>query len=662
MPISKVLQSSFTGGEMSDRMLARTDLQTYVRSAKTMENCYPFTHGGVTRRAGTNFISEVRDSTRPVRLIPFTYSKEQSYLLIFNGGRMEVVKDKEFILSGGNPYNIAIPYSDSELNEVRYAQAGNIIFFAHPNHPPKQLIRTSDTSWAFSNLDFIYDAVTDIYFENDYIRFKIVAAGDGHEVGDYYEIVTDGLGGFFTGGPFNGSGGDAPVGALTAVSVNTTNLTAETWTITCTVKSETREEWDVVGTTSGRPPVQWSTGNYPNAVSFHAQRLWFGGSNARPQSLWGSAAGDYATFTVGPLADDGLNFQIASNAFDEIIHLESARQLLIFTYGGEFTLAGAAGGISPSSVDLRRHTMHGSTDTKPIRIGQEVLFVQRDKKKLRAISFDVTLDANVAPDVTILAEHITREGDADGIGDIAFAQDPDYLAWAIRDDGVLLTLTHMRDQEVTAWAKHRTQDGLFKNVAAIPEGSTDTVYFVIERTIDGNTKQYLEHLCPCKYVDSALAASTSTPTDTWAGLDHLEGEEVAIVADGRVHPNRTVTGGQVTLQRNVSEVIIGLPYTNTLEMLHPSVPLSDGTAQGRQLTIKSAVVRLKDTVGLKVNGEDVPVIQMPLDQLDAPPVAYTGDKEIYVQGWTYPNNLIIQQELPMAWTVLGVILKVDVNE
>lgn len=672
MPVQKTITASFTGGEFSPRMLARVDIAAYERSLKTLTNGFPLTHGGVQRRLGTKYLGEVRDSARPVRLIPYTNSKTQSFVLVINGGKMEFIKNGAYVLSGSpaTPYSISVPWDDDELDEVTYAQAGNIMFFAHPNHHPAQLGRSTDTSWALTNVDFTTNAISGHRFENNFIAFTIVQAGDGHDVGDYYRITVTGGGGASVTGPFNASGGEAPVGAMAAVAVNSDNIVAQIWTIECTVKSETREEWDVLGSVSGRPSVQWSSNDYPKAVAFHAQRLWYAGSNTRRQTMWGSSAGDYTVFTAGPLPNDGLNFTIASNKFDQILHLESARQLLIFTYGAEFTLSGAVGGVSPAGVEVRRHTMHGTAEVKPIRIGQEMIFVQRDGKKVRAVSFDVTLDANVAPDITILAEHITREGAADGITDMTFQQDPEYVAWAIRDDGVLLSLTHLREQEVTAWATHTTQNGLFENVTSIPEGNSDTVYTIVNRTIGSpaQTVRYVEYFCTTGecYTDSHLSGTAGTPTTTWTGLDHLQGETVATVGDGRAYPEQAVTeitpsNWGVVLSDAVSSVTIGTPYTTTVEMQHPNVPLGDGTSHGRQLTIKKAIIRQLESIGLYVNNQDIANLTFPIT-LDGGPNEFTGDRTITVAGWTPPNNLLIEQRLPLKWTLLGVILHTQTNE
>jgi hypothetical protein len=382
----------------------------------------------------------------------------------------------------------------------------------------------------------------------------------------------------------------------------------ETWTVTCTSVTGTastgRFEFTVTGSVSGTQILTWSANNYPAAVTFYEQRLWFAGSASNPQSIWGSKVGTYNTFTWGPLDNDGLRFTIASTNFDQLVHLESTRYLVPLSYGGEFTMQGGLASITPSSVKIRAQTSHGSLNVKPLRIAQELLFVQKDGKKVRAISYSLAEDANIAPDITLFAEHITGTG----IVDMAFSQDPDYLVWSIRNDGYLLSLTHLREQQVTAWARHNT-DGLFERVSCIPESTGSTPYVIVNRTINGVAKRYVEYI-DYTYVaqtDCALFGTDSTTKhSTWTGLDALEGKSVSIVADGMVHPNVTVTGGSVTLNYAVNSIQAGLGYTTTLEMLHPEVGLPDGTAQGRPISIDEITLRFQDTVSCRVNGYDVP--------------------------------------------------------
>lgn len=244
---------------------------------------------------------------------------------------------------------------------------------------------------------------------------------------------------------------------------------------------------------------------------------------------------------------------------------------------------------------------------------------------------------------------------------MTYAQDPDAIMWVVRGDGELCSLTHMREQEVTAWARHTTQ-GSFLAVCAIPESEGDTVYTAVQREIDGASLKYIEYLSTDAYVDSSITMNAETGTDVWTGLDHLEGEEVTIVADGFVHPARTVEGGSLTLARPATTITVGLPYTSRIELLHPEIPMNDGTSQGRQARIPELTIRLQDTIGLNVNGRPQPVLDLPLT-LDEPPELFTGEITVKANtGWQYPLSTTLTQDLPMPFTVLGVISLVEVND
>lgn len=672
----KRIQTNFTAGEVSPRLLARTDLDdAYDQALKTLENAYSLPHGGAKRRPGSVFVGEVRDSTKNVRLIPFVYSQSISYVLVLNNGYMQFVRDGSFIQSGSplSDYEIAIPWGNTELNDITYTQFGSSMFLCHEGYAPRQLVRNSETSWTLSEISFTHNALADAWFKNAYVEFKIYTTGDGFDVDDKFEFTTDGSGNVSAGPTFTGSG----TGGMAAITVDADLDNGVTWTAKCVYSDTTRQEFDVYNDQGGgspvaypsmpiRPPAEWAPSDYPHSVCFFEQRLFFAGSPSYPQTVWGTQIGDYLDLTLGPNDDDGVKALIASGRFDKILHLEAARALLPLSYGGEFTFTGGQNsGITPGAKIVRAHTYHGTKNVRPIRIADEVLFVQRDGLKVRAISYDVTRDANVAPDITLLAEHITGTGD--GIVDMTYQQAPDGILWAVRDDGVLLSCTHLVKQKVTAWSRHIT-DGLYKAVCAIPENDRDVVYQCVERTIsDGGsppsdvTKRYIEYMDSTMYVDSGLTGSSSPVTDSWSGLDHLEGQTVDIVADGKVHPQETVTSGAITLDYDAAAIQSGLHFEVDMEMLHPEVLSREGTSQGSQLRIYEAVFRLQDTIGLTVNGKDVPVMTTQ-ETMDAAPSPFTGDKQVPTVGWTSPNNIRIQHTLPAPFTLLGVVQKLTIGD
>ncbi|MDO8385089.1 MAG: hypothetical protein Q7T13_01650 [Polaromonas sp.] len=649
--------TSFEFGEISPRLLARVDLPAYNKATKTQENYYTLIHGGATKRRGTLYVGGVADETEAARLIPFVFSVDQKFMLVLNGGLIQFLSEGEFIESSpGVRYQLAIPYSESEIAEVQYAQSGNTMYLVHPRHHPKVLQRITDTNWTLTNIPFIYSAVSDVTFSNAFITFKIINGSTVFPVASSFTITT--VAGAITGTSSISGAGNGQVAGVASMPGSTTT---ETWTVTCTLSSAGRQEWSVTGSVSGAASAYWKANNYPQSVSFFEQRLYFGGSPQFPQHIWGSVAGDYFNFTVGNRDSDGVALQIAGNDYNSITHMVSARSLMPLTSSTEFSLSGpGANAISGiSSNVIKDHTRHGSNVVKPLRIGREIVFLQRDGKKARAISYSVTEDANVAPDITIFAEHMTRSAT---MVDMAFAADPDYIAWIVRSDGQLLSLTLAREFETTAWARHTT-NGLFENVATVPGESADDVYLVVQRTIDGVEHRYVElfdysEVDVC-YSDSAVYF-VGAPSTSITGLDHLEGETVSVVADGVVHPELTVTAGAITLQSPASTVIVGLPYTSTLELLNPEFGDASSSSQSRAMGVTDIVVRFQDTLNCKVNGVVIPFRTNTLG-LDAEIPAFTGDKRVKSLGWRSPNNIVITSDTPTPSTILGVMIEAAVN-
>lgn len=648
----KLIQTDFTSGEMSERMIARTDLESYKHGAKLMRNAYPLPHGACTSRRGTQFVAEVKNSTKPARLIPFIYSRTLSYVLVLNDGYMRFVRNGEYIKDAGNPVEITIPYADADLATIRYTQVGSTIFFVHGNYPPKILTRTSDTSWALADATFTYNAVTDFWYENYFIKFKIISGTTAFKLGDNFTIAAT-AGTVADPAPTNTGNG-----TIVAVSFKNSAPT-ETWTVTCIYADSNRQEWSVSGSVSGTKILTWHTNEYPKTITFHEQRLYFGGTNTRPQTIWASNIADYTNFTQGAQDSNALQFTIASNQYDELIHLTSARYLLPLTYGGEFSMTGSTTtGITPSTVRIAPQTYHGSNDCMPIKIGNQVLFVQRDNSKVRAISYSVAEDVNQAPDISVLAEHLVSVG----VSEATFAQSPDYISWWIRNDGVLLSCVHMVDFGMTGWSAHTT-DGIFEHLTSIPESAQDSVYLIVKRTINGSDKRYIEffNYYDDVYTDCAIQLSSETAKTNWTGLSHLEGKEVYPVGDGQVLPKVTVSGGAIIVSKAVSNIVIGMPYVPTVTLQHPNVSNQFGSSQAGVLSISKIAVNLHNTIGLTINNKDIPFRQFNTS-MDTAIQPFTGIKEVKNIGWSNNENVTFTQPYPLPWSLLSVTLFINTND
>ena len=146
--------NSFSSGEVSPKLNARTDLAQYQNSCRTVQNGIVCPQGGVEKRPGTYFVGEVKDSTVKARLIPFKYSATQQYVLEFGNHYIRFYWDHAQVISSpGVPLEVVTPYATADLPDLSFVQSADVMYFAHQNYPPAKLSRTS-TGWAYSVISF----------------------------------------------------------------------------------------------------------------------------------------------------------------------------------------------------------------------------------------------------------------------------------------------------------------------------------------------------------------------------------------------------------------------------------------------------------------------------------------------------------------------------
>jgi hypothetical protein len=152
------IQTNCTAGELSPRLLGRVDIARYGNALATCENAYPLVHGGANRTPGTRYIAETKTSAKKSRMVPFVFSLTQAYALEFGDLYMRVYKDLGQVLSGGLPYEIAMPYAEADLPEIDYAQSADTMFIFHPSKPTVKLSRSGHAAWKQGNFPFTVEA------------------------------------------------------------------------------------------------------------------------------------------------------------------------------------------------------------------------------------------------------------------------------------------------------------------------------------------------------------------------------------------------------------------------------------------------------------------------------------------------------------------------
>jgi len=590
MPRTTLALTSFVSGEFGNKLTGRTDFDKYQSAAKTMENFLVHPQGAATRRVGTQFIAEVKDSSKKTRLIPFEFSTTQTYILEFGNQYIRFYKDKGQIVTGSPAaaYEISSPYLEAELFDIKFAQSADVMYLCHPNHDVRKLSRTGHTSWTLTTVSF-------------------------------------------TGSP--------------------------------------------------SLPISGSN-NRPSCVSFYEQRLAFAGTNNNPQTIWFSKAGDYENFTTGTNADDAMIYTIASNQVNAIRYLKAQRTLIVGTSGGEFTVSadGTDASITPTNINIKKQSSYGSANVDAVAAGNAVLFLQKAKRKIRELAYNFDSDSYVAPDLTILNDIVTESG----IVQMEWQQEPDNILWCVREDGQLAALTYQRSEAVVSWHRH-ILGGSFGSGNSVTESiasisgvlNEDELWVIVKRTINGATKRYIEcfsdfdfdetEATDFKFLDSHLNYSGSATT-TLSGLSHLEGQTVSILADGSVHANKVVSSGSISLDRSVTKACVGLAYDSILQTMRIEGGAAEGTSQGKTKRISKVVLRLFETVGVKVgpslsNLEVVP-FRTTSSNLSAPvDTLIEGDKEIeFNDDYNSDGYIFIKQDQPLPASILAIYPTLVTND
>lgn len=657
--------TNFTAGELSPRLDGRTDLNKYFNGTKTLENMLIHPHGGASRRSGTKFIHEVKTSSAQTRLIPFEFSTTQTYILEFGNQYIRFYKDQGIITE-----------SNKTISGATQANPGVITATSHGYSNGDHVIITGVVGMTELNgKTFKVANKTTNTFElqdvdgNNVNTTGYTAYGSAGVANKIYEIAS----------PYT----TADLSTIKfAQSADLMYLVHPSYAIRKLSRSG-HTSWTLSSpslTGSPSPTLNNTTDKYPSSVTFFEQRLVFAGTNDNPQTIWFSKSGDLENFTTGTNDTDAMVYTIASNKVNAIRYMSAQRSLIVGTVGGEFVVSGSGTTlpITPTNVQIQKQSSYGAANVDAVQIENVTMFLQRAKRKIRELTYNLNIDQYQAQDMTLLAEHISDGG----ILEMAYQQEPDSILWCVRSDGTLLGLTYARTEQVVGWHRHiiggafGSGQAVVESVASIPTDSNeDELYVIVKRTINSVTRRYVEHLTlfdygtdqtDAFYVDSGLTYSGSATTSI-TGLNHLEGQSVTILADGSTHPNKTVSGGAITLDRSSTKVHIGLPYTSLLQTMRIESQSNEGTSQSKTKRINEVTLRLHETVGVEVGASLTDMERIPFRSsaaaMDTAVPLFTGDKQVeFRDDFNTDGHVYVRQTQPLPLTLLSIYPMLTVND
>jgi len=411
---------------------------------------------------------------------------------------------------------------------------------------------------------------------------------------------------------------------------------------------------------------------YPAAVAVHNLRLWFGGTAKEPNRIRGSVVDDFFNFRTGEGDGDGFDLVLNSNEANVVRWIASFRQgLVVGTAGDEWTISGGGDGsevLKPSNVQAVRRNRAGSSTVQSVQTKDSLLWVSPTGRKIFEFAYLFSNDAYEANDMTLRSESITKSG----IVETAYQSEPDPVLWCVTSDGRLLGFSYNRANQITAWFNRRT-DGAFESVATFRgNGEADRVWMIVNRTINGTTKRYIERFYPkaqafdfdtstdfC-YLDCAKKITQSSSTAV-TGLSHLEGKAVKVWANGTTIESKTVASGAITLGAAATSLFVGLPYTATLQPMPIELILRDGTAQGRRFNAQRIHLLLQSSMGGTLNNtpdETGFAIGYPSGTTGI----FTGRIDEHVPPeWRDSIALTFKHSDPTPFNLLGFVLKAEIS-
>lgn len=626
------IKTTFTAGEVSRELLGRGDLRAYENGALELRNVFINPTGGVTRRAGLAYIDTAPGDGE---LIAFEFNTQQTYLLVITDEQIDIY------LGGTKDDTIAAPWTAAQIPQLAWTQSADTLLLTHPDVPSKKLTRNGDGSWSLTDFEF---------FEDEGVRYQPYFKFAGSDV----TLTPSGTSGSITltaSADVFAEGHEGTRLRVGGKEVQVTDFDSATVVTVTTIEDLASTDATIDWQEQAFSEVR----GYPITVAFHQDRLVIGGSRDMPNRLWFSKSGDLFNFDLGEgLDDESIEFALLSDQVNAIRGIFSGRHLQVFTSGAEWMVTGTP--LTPTSVQITRQTRVGSLidrQVQPVNVDGATMYVARNKQEVHEFLYTDLEAAYQSTDLALLSRHIIRS---------PISMDYDQkrrLLFLVLEDGSFVTLTVFRAEEVAAWTKHNTA-GSAKSVAVVG----DDVYMLIQRGSD----YFIEQMDDNLNLDSALAGEVGSPATMWSGLDHLNGSEVVIVADGEVKDSETVSSGMITLSEAASAVEIGLPYTHVVEPLPPSE--TGGAGAGRRIRLVQAAFRVQDTQALRLdvgNGlNDIALKQLAEDDiLDAPPPSVSGDVFVRALGWRFDGTQPlwrIEQDIPLGFTLLSVTSEIKVND
>jgi hypothetical protein len=600
-------QRSFVGGEISPTSIMDIRRERYSDSAKQLRNVYVSPEGYAFRREGLEYVAATT-SNQEARLINFEFNNIQTYLLVFTAGEFKVYKD-DVLQATVSSAPVSMLTLD-QIKEMDFTQSADTLLLVHPDVQPIQIQRTSHTAWTAAYITFehipvyAFNGVTVTEPASNHLTLSSVSGRD---------VTATSTQNIFNANSVNQYIIGKKGGILFITQYVSASQVIGDIHVDFPNTSIDGGDWEYE---SGYEPAWSASRGWPASLTFYQSRLWFGGSKSRPQTLWGSKVSYFYNFDInGSNAADAIDVTLDSDELNAIQRVYPGRTFQIFTTAGEYYIPNRdTEPITPENISVLPATGHGASAVTPVSVDGATIFVQNNGRVIREFVYNDVEKSYNAANVSIYSSHLIN-------------------------------------------ASRSLVEGEFEDVTVVNE----VVYVVVKRTINGSTVRYIEKFNEAAYMDASKLSTSGSPTDTWTGYGHLDGETVKVRGDDYILQNVTIASGSFTSSQKVSAIEAGINFSASIETLPIDVDLGGYSMAGQYRRLVSAQIRLHNSRNISVkflNNTYLPAFRQFGDLLDSPIQTFSGYKKVYLNGVDREPTITITQTEPLEFIVLGTLVEV----
>lgn len=616
------------------------------------------------------------------RAIPFEISDTERYLLV-------VTHRSGILFQDGAPVDyIPLPYDETYIRELDADASDGELVLTHEQYQHRALFE--DTDGNFQSIPIEASNVPQVDY-NDTLsptpvsEIQVITLTGSVDKGDTFQVSLEGArSAAIT------YAGDSSADEQATTAANFAREIQKLWSVTgftgvsctrtgalaytVTFAGASAKDYELMtvtpvtgdGVTSvsrtqagtSRHEDMWSaTRGWPRTVAFFEKRLYLGGTRSKQSTLVGSHVVDTANFALGEgLADEAIYVTLTGAKTMGIQNLVAGDALQVFTTGAEARYLKRDGEpVTPADVP-KNQTYYGSKRIRPVLCDSTTVYVHSTGKSLRDFRYDVNVDKYTSLSLTSLAPHLL-----DDVVDIAAwngsREDELNYVFAINTDGTAAVLALRNEVDLKALVQWTTQ-GYFRAVGVV----NSDIYFLVQREINGLSHMFLEQLEYDYYTDCAVQVENDPASDVVTGLGHLNGQGCRVRADGFVFANVVPSGGSATIQAAATNVEVGLHFSPEVTPM----PLNTMTPHGSNFMDKRRIVKVRvkvrETLGLLCNGNELPDRYFDIDNFDAAAEPFTGVHTLEeTTNWDETEEKLVTftQVDPLPMEILGLAVDME---